>query len=247
MNRINLHEQAELDDPTRDVVSRAAQYMELRGAEVIMHSTEEYLMMLLAKGIEARINGNYGIAASLIFRKGGKEVIVFGQNSLVSEGNPHGHAEMNAVKNAWRMNLSPEIVVPELSARGLLLIRDAPHDMSETMLVTTLEPCPMCTVGAVINARMQSVIIGTEDPYAGALEPSRLASLPPLWNTVASQQGLNVVFAQSKNASDLQSYAPSELLTLLSDLFFQTKAPLDEMLANSGFVDFGNTPDLVTR
>ena len=34
-------------------------------------------------------------------------------------------------------------------------------------MYVTLEPCPMCA-GAIINARIRKVIIGTEDPKTGA-------------------------------------------------------------------------------
>jgi len=39
--------------------------------------------------------------------------------------------------------------------------------LSECELYTTLEPCTMCA-GAIINARIKKVYIGTKDPKAGA-------------------------------------------------------------------------------
>ncbi len=39
--------------------------------------------------------------------------------------------------------------------------------LTEATLVTTLEPCPMCT-GAVLAARLPRVVFGAYDPRAGA-------------------------------------------------------------------------------
>lgn len=39
--------------------------------------------------------------------------------------------------------------------------------LSECEIYTTLEPCPMCA-GAIVNARIKKVYIGTKDPKAGA-------------------------------------------------------------------------------
>ena len=58
-----------------------------------------------------------------------------------------GHAEIIAIKKAcnklgsWRL--------------------------SDCTLYVTLEPCPMCA-GAIINARIPRVVVGTEDPKGGA-------------------------------------------------------------------------------
>jgi tRNA(adenine34) deaminase len=41
--------------------------------------------------------------------------------------------------------------------------------LEQTRLYVTLEPCPMCT-GAMINARIHTVIYGLEDPKAGACD-----------------------------------------------------------------------------
>ncbi len=41
--------------------------------------------------------------------------------------------------------------------------------LEKTTLYVTLEPCPMCT-GAMINARVGTVVYGLEDPNAGACD-----------------------------------------------------------------------------
>lgn len=54
----------------------------------------------------------------------------------------------------------------------LLAIRDACRAaggwrLNDTTLYVTLEPCPMCA-GAILNARIDRVVIGARDPRAGA-------------------------------------------------------------------------------
>ena len=55
----------------------------------------------------------------------------------------------------------------------MLAIRDAAKALGTSrldgaILVSTLEPCPMCA-GAALLARVSRVIFGAEDPKAGAL------------------------------------------------------------------------------
>ena len=55
----------------------------------------------------------------------------------------------------------------------ILAIRDAAEAIGSSrldgaVLVTTLEPCPMCA-GAALNARVSRVVFGAEDPKSGAL------------------------------------------------------------------------------
>lgn len=70
-----------------------------------------------------------------------------GYNRKESEHNPTSHAEIIAISRAakhlgrWRL-----------------------HDCT---LVVTLEPCPMCA-GALVNARIDRVIYGANDPKSGA-------------------------------------------------------------------------------
>lgn len=54
----------------------------------------------------------------------------------------------------------------------LLVIKEASNILGhwwleDCTLYTTLEPCPMCT-GAILNARIPRVVIGTTDPNMGA-------------------------------------------------------------------------------
>lgn len=74
------------------------------------------------------------------------EVVGYGRNRREKDKNALAHAEIEAINMAcetlggWRL--------------------------SGCDLYVTLEPCPMCA-GAIINARIEHVYIGTADPKAG--------------------------------------------------------------------------------
>ncbi len=55
----------------------------------------------------------------------------------------------------------------------ILAIREAGHQLGdwrlcECALYVTLEPCPMCA-GAIVNARIPTLVYGCDDPKAGAV------------------------------------------------------------------------------
>jgi tRNA(adenine34) deaminase len=77
----------------------------------------------------------------------GDEIVGEGYNRKEVDNDPTAHAEMIAIADAaqhlgrWRLQ--------------------------DCTLVVTLEPCPMCA-GALVNARMERVVYGANDPKAGA-------------------------------------------------------------------------------
>ena len=74
-------------------------------------------------------------------------VIGRGYNRRETDHDPTAHAEILALREAAR-------------ARGHWRLTD-------TTLVVTLEPCPMCA-GAAWSARVSQIIFGAADPKAGA-------------------------------------------------------------------------------
>ena len=75
------------------------------------------------------------------------EIIGTGRNRCLEEHDATAHAEIEAIREAsaaigdWRLD--------------------------GCTLCVTLEPCPMCT-GAIMNARLRTVVYGARDPVKGA-------------------------------------------------------------------------------
>ena len=96
---------------------------------------------------EARIAADHGeipVGAALV--KGG-EVIARGHNRRVETGDPTAHAEVLVLREAGN--------------------RTGDWRLEGTTLYVTLEPCPMCA-GAIVLARVKSVVFGASEPRAGA-------------------------------------------------------------------------------
>jgi len=75
------------------------------------------------------------------------EVVGEGANVREAQGDPTGHAEVVALRAAARHTGS--------------------WRLADCTLVVTLEPCPMCA-GALLLARVATVVFGAGDPKAGA-------------------------------------------------------------------------------
>ena len=74
------------------------------------------------------------------------KVIARGYNKRVTDGNVLSHAEISAINKACR--------------------KTGDWRLEECELYVTLEPCPMCA-GAIVQARIPKVYIGTMNPKAG--------------------------------------------------------------------------------
>jgi tRNA(adenine34) deaminase len=103
-------------------------------------------MMLRAMGLarHAAARGEVPVGA-VVYR--GREVVAEQANDREATGDPTGHAELAAMREAGR-------------ARGA-------WRLSDCSLAVTLEPCAMCA-GAIVNARIGRVFFGAHDPKAGA-------------------------------------------------------------------------------
>ncbi|XCB29226.1 nucleoside deaminase [Arcanobacterium hippocoleae] len=109
----------------------------------------EYEIKLMQQAMElAKIAGAAGDVpvGALICDKTGK-IIGRGFNTREAFGDPVGHAEVNAMREA-------------AAALGT-------WNLTGCTLAVTLEPCTMCA-GAIINSRISRVIFGTWDEKAGA-------------------------------------------------------------------------------
>ncbi|MFP4209356.1 MAG: tRNA adenosine(34) deaminase TadA [Wenzhouxiangella sp.] len=77
----------------------------------------------------------------------GDEVLGEGFNTLIRDHDPSAHAEMIAIRAA--------------------AARMGNYRLPGTTLYVTLEPCAMCA-GAIVQARIDRVVYGADDPRTGA-------------------------------------------------------------------------------
>jgi len=101
---------------------------------------ERFMETAIAEAKASLKEGNKGVGALLI--KNGK-VIVKAHDTEVTEMDPTAHAEMNALRKAFKKYGA---------------------DLTGCSMVSTLEPCPMCA-GALVWSRLSEMIYGasTED------------------------------------------------------------------------------------
>ncbi len=101
---------------------------------------------LLRRAERVGAEGEVPVAAVVLDRQG--RAVGWGSNRRHRHHDPLGHAELVALRQAaacrrdWRFN--------------------------DCTLLVTLEPCPMCA-GALIQARMGTVVFAASDPKRGAL------------------------------------------------------------------------------
>ncbi len=117
----------------------------MSGTDAASSGTDEsYLRLALELGARAGEAGEVPVGAVIV--RGG-EVIGRGANVREATGDPTGHAEVVAIREAAKVTGSWRLL--------------------DATLYVTLEPCPMCA-GALVAARMGRLVFGAADPKAGA-------------------------------------------------------------------------------
>lgn len=106
---------------------------------------DAWMTRALALATEAGAQGEVPVGALVILDG---EVVGEGFNQPIASGDPTAHAEIVAMRQA--------------------AARVKNYRLSGATLVVTVEPCLMC-VGAMIHARIGTVVYGTPEPRAGAL------------------------------------------------------------------------------
>jgi len=106
---------------------------------------EDYMRQAIDEAKKAGQNGEVPIGAILAAENG--EVLSAAYNRTISLSDPSAHAEMLAMREAGNK------------------IKN--YRLLNTILYVTVEPCIMC-MGAVIQARIKSVVFGTYDTKGGA-------------------------------------------------------------------------------
>ena len=120
-------------------------------------SFEPAMRAALAEAEAAAAAGDVPVGAVVTDASGA--VIARGRNRREADGDPTGHAELDAIRAAAQ-------AIGEWRLDGLTL-------------VVTLEPCTMCA-GAITNARLSRLVFGAADPRAGAVGS--------LWDVVRDQR-----------------------------------------------------------
>lgn len=100
----------------------------------------------LAQAHAAADQGEVPVGAVLL--DAGGNILAETANAPISRGDPTAHAEMLALRQG-------------ASAVGN-------YRLTDTTLVVTLEPCLMC-LGAIIHARVGTLVYGASDPKSGAV------------------------------------------------------------------------------
>lgn len=100
---------------------------------------------VIALADQAGVVGDVPVGAVVVDENGAE--IGRGYNTREVDGDPAGHAEINALREAGR--------------------RRGNWNLSGCTLYVSLEPCTMCA-GAIVNARVSRVVFAAWDPKAGA-------------------------------------------------------------------------------
>ena len=106
---------------------------------------EKYMRLALEYAEKARDQDEVPVGAVLVSAEG--EVLAGAFNQPISRSDPTAHAEILALRQA------------ALAASNYRLLN--------TTLYVTIEPCLMC-MGAIIHARVKTVVYGAADPKWGA-------------------------------------------------------------------------------
>ena len=107
---------------------------------------DTFMQAALAEAEKAAALGEVPVGCVIV--DGAGRILGAGHNLRESQQDPLAHAELIAIQKAaaalgtWRLG--------------------------GTTLYVTLEPCPMCA-GALVNARIDRLVYGCEDPKAGAV------------------------------------------------------------------------------
>jgi len=116
---------------------------------------EPHMRHALALAARAAAAGEVPVGAVVVVNG---EVVGEGHNRPISTSDPTAHAEIVALRDA--------------------AARLKNYRLSGATLVVTVEPCLMC-VGAMVHARIGTVVYGTPEPRTGALGSATAAHETP--------------------------------------------------------------------
>ena len=132
-----------------------------------IETAEFWMREALTEARKAEVMDEVPIGAILLLNE---KVIGRGHNSSIHTQDPSAHAEIVALRQAAR-NVSN-------------------YRMPGSILVVTIEPCIMC-VGAMIQARIETLVYGAPDPKAGAIHSCfKLADASCLNHKIQTKSGV---------------------------------------------------------
>ncbi|HKK33452.1 MAG TPA: tRNA adenosine(34) deaminase TadA [Desulfomicrobiaceae bacterium] len=109
-------------------------------------SWEDLMELALRQADKSGALGEVPVGAILLDHQG--RILGTGRNAPIGLHDPSAHAEINALRQAGN--------------------RAGNYRLPGSSMVVTLEPCLMC-VGAMLHARVDTVIFGAADPRTGCL------------------------------------------------------------------------------
>jgi tRNA(adenine34) deaminase len=119
---------------------------------------ERFMRAAIEQAHEARRRGEVPIGAVVVVDG---EVVGAGFNRPIGDSDPTAHAEIVALREAAR--------------------RAGNYRLTDATLYVTVEPCLMC-VGAMVHARIGTLVYGTAEPKAGAVVSTQRAHEHPALN-----------------------------------------------------------------
>jgi tRNA(adenine34) deaminase len=123
-----------------------------------MGEHEPFMHEALALARAAADRGEVPVGAVIV---AGGEIVGRGHNQPIGAHDPTAHAEIIAMREAAR--------------------RLGNYRLSGATMYVTVEPCLMC-VGAMVHARIGTLVFATPEPKAGAVESTQRAHEHPALN-----------------------------------------------------------------
>jgi len=127
---------------------------------------EACMRLALEQAALAQAKGEVPVGAVVV---SGGAVVGRGHNQPIAACDPTAHAEMIALREAGRATSN--------------------YRLTGATLYATVEPCLMC-VGAIVHARIGTVVFGAPDPKAGAVRSLLDANALPLNHRFAVVEGV---------------------------------------------------------
>jgi tRNA(adenine34) deaminase len=119
---------------------------------------DRFMREALTLAAEAGRRGEVPVGAVVVV---GDEIVGAGHNQPISAHDPTAHAEIVALRAA--------------------AARLGNYRLTDATMYVTIEPCMMC-VGAIVHARIGTLVFGATEPKAGAIESTQRAHEHPALN-----------------------------------------------------------------